>query len=181
MKRRWILVFVILSVPLAVIFVLHIFGENRFDVPVYYTSLKKRPSLCGPTPVPYQIYSDFVKEGMLNIVFTYKDKPTDDQKLQMLRIKDRFNNSPVNTVFITVNGEPVVGYDHLQVILTDYVDITNCQLINEELKDAVLIDGQRRIRGYYYGADREEIDRLAVETEILLDNEEYKSAQEKQL
>ena len=180
MKKKWYLIGLVFAVPLIVIFILHNFGANRFDVPIYYTTLKKRPSLCGPTSVPYQCYSDYVMEDRINIIFVYKDQPTDDQKLQMLRIKDRFNNKPVNTVFITVNGEPVVGYDYLKVILSDYVDIVTCQLIIEKPADAVLLDGTRRIRGYYLGSDREEIDRLAVEAEILIENGEdkYKSTKE---
>ena len=32
----------------------------------------------------------------------------------------------------------------------------------------ILVDGQRRIRGYYSGTDREEVDKLILETKILL-------------
>lgn len=44
----------------------------------------------------------------------------------------------------------------------------SCEAVNQ----LVLVDGQLRIRGYYTANDRQEVDRLITEIEILLRNEE---------
>ena len=70
------------------------------------------------------------------------------------RLKEEFNGE-VQLIFPT--GE------------TNFIDqVYACDLLLQKPWTAVVIDDQRRIRGYYDPKTREEVDRLFVELNILL-------------
>ena len=181
MRIKWPLLIAIFAIPLLIVFILHIFGKNRFDVPVYYNERPHRVPVCGYTPVPFKADYAYVGNDSLTAIFAIPEEVSQEQKLQILRYKDRFSDKPVKALLITMNSDPVVGCSHLKLVSGDFLDVITCQLIMEEGTDVVLVDGNKRIRGYYTASDREEIDRLSVETEILLKNGEFKPGSGKDL
>jgi len=177
MKIKWPLIFAIFGMPLLIVFVLHFWGENRFDVQVYYTDEIKTDRLCGNKETPYLVIEEFRSEDSLTVYFAFRSKPDEHQRLQVMRVADRFNSSPVSLIGISAsNMGSVPGLANVFKMSEESYDQTmKCEFIMENSTDVVLIDGRGQIRGYYESKLREEIDRLEVEMEILLTNGEFKS------
>jgi hypothetical protein len=72
----------------------------------------------------------------------------------LLRLDEELS-AEVQTIFLTEKS------DYLNEIFT-------CDLLLQKPWTTVLLDDQRRIRGYYDPTSREEVDRLIVELKILL-------------
>ena len=143
--------------PIGVFVFLRFFGKNEFTIPVYYESgIEEVPTDCIRNyQVPYQV-SDSL---LINFGWTGKDvlivtDTTQSVRKGLMRLDEELS-SEIQTIFLT--GEN----DYLNEIFT-------CDLFLQKPWTTVLLDDQRRIRGYYDPTSREEVDRLIVELKILL-------------
>jgi protein SCO1/2 len=160
MKKKITYLLLALALPGLIFIFLKIFGKNHFDIPVYYKdgiadSLKE---CAGPYRVPYAL-----PDSVLH-AFDYKNgvaclfvDTAEIQHKEVVHLRKSFGGQ-------------------LQVIPLDGVEpsrlnqIKNCALFLKEPWKAVLLDKQKRIRGYYAFTNLEETDRMNVEIEILLTN-----------
>lgn len=148
---------VALLLPVAIFIFLKFFGKNEFTIPVYYESgVEHPPAGCNRSyDVPY-----LVSDSLLNS-FDWRGKPvlvvadaSGEVQGVLTHLDDRIREE-IQTIYLS-------GKD-------DYLDtLFACDLLLQPPWKMVLIDDQRRIRGYYDPEDREEIDRLTVELKILL-------------
>ena len=177
MKLKWPFIFAIFAMPLLIVFILHFWGENRFDVPVYHTEDVVSGSDCGELETPYVVNKSLRAVDSIKLIFIFQELPIEDEKLPVIRVSDRFNNSPVSLVCISPIeiGSKVGPVDAVEMSGEEFTQTMECRLLMEEGSSIVLIDGIGRIRGYYDIDKRDEIDRLEVEIEILLRNGEFKS------
>lgn len=197
MKVKWVFLFFLLGLPVGIYLFLQGFGENRFDVPVYYQNGIENPiGNCEPGMgqfiVPeYQSFdSSFSKriEG-----FTVFDLGTPDCDSCQFKINNLLSVSAKFQGWKEFHIESIVDDSSHGLYPTDIpnwsvhlaqnarlLDFANCGLNfepshvveNKILGNgvAVLIDGKHRIRGYYNLFDRKEADRLVVELGILKTN-----------
>lgn len=137
-----------------IFFFLKFFGKNEFDVPVYWQEgVDRNVPGCNAYPIPY-----VVGDSLLTALEWKGSKATlivvNNSGIQnnLARIADLFKPGDYETLTI-----PVASYD-----------VATCMLLAGDTSRVVMIDDQKRIRGYYRPLTQKETDRLAVELRILL-------------
>lgn len=142
--------------PVLVFLFLKYFGKNEFDVPYPHGTSIQSPDGCNfEYHVPYQVPDSIVgkaipdSNGILVLDFSQKH----DQLERML---------------VENFGADVKIAHGLLANRNDEITIKRCVLLMPDQKDIVVIDANRKIRGYYDSRDRDEIDRLKAEILILL-------------
>jgi len=150
-----IILFVALPLPVLIFFFLKFFGKNEFEVPVYYAEgVNRMIPGCYSYPTPYVL-----PDSALNAWGWTKAKATlivlsDNGSVNgnLARVADLFDEGDYATV--TVLNAPV--------------EVRTCMLLAGDTSKVVMIDDQKRIRGYYTPTTRKETDRLGLELRILL-------------
>lgn len=155
MKR--VILIVTLLVPAGIFIFLKYFGKNEFSIPVYFeTGVPNPPNGCtrifdAPFLVSDSIlYAMGWKNGTVLIV-------ADSSR----------------TVTIALQRLEEVFLEEVQIMIPssemDSIDLFyDCEVLLQKPWNIVLVDNQRRIRGYYDLKHRDETDRLIVELKILL-------------
>lgn len=158
MNKKVTYLLIALALPGVVFLFLKIFGKNRFDIPVYYNKGISSDTLSNDCRLTihgqYFIADSILKKWNRKssaILFSFSREPEPEwMKKLMVNKKLEFIQQVCRNC----------GEDKLK----------NCVFFLREPYNAVLIDDQKRIRGYYKLGDRDEMDRLSVEVEILLAN-----------
>ena len=166
------------------------FGNNQFDIPVYYESgvIDTLDSNCGrSTAIPYLVNTKPASQ-VLHKIYHFENSITEELEFRLQEL-ERIQNAigPNNGVllFSFLNNPSItkrafekfddrINYDptfwSIRPVNPDtYRVFKNCELVMDDIDDrVVLVDNQERIRGYYDIMDREETDRLIVELKILI-------------
>ena len=193
---KLIILFVTIALPVAIFLFLKIFGENRFDIPVYYQEENTNlDSDCSTISFPYLVplFETFTSDSIKVPKIEFADinlfiiLPTDKTIRETLNQTDRLKASFINQsqikFFLLQTSDLVFPSMEKYENILDHKGVFNfvkCGLLipayfnfKEEEKNpatgyAVLVDKERRIRGYYVISDREEVDRIITEIGILL-------------
>jgi hypothetical protein len=156
--KKALFLFLALLLPVGIFIFLRIFGKNQFDVaPLHQEGIIEMPASCNlKYTAPYT-----VPDSVMNMI------NTGNTSLAIL------NFSKEDSVLQRVLDE--VGETEIRIMspstlasLHNIDFIKSCILLLKAPYDIVLIDDQKRIRGYYKASDREEIDRLIIELNIIL-------------
>ena len=194
MNFKWIFLFFILGLPVCIYLFLKAFGDNKFEVPVFYEEGVTNPvSLCTDTSSPFKVPSLIKYDSAFQIDIsglTILDIGTSTcdscrQKVNnLLSLWDRYKEFTDFRMYSLIEGESRGSYDNPNIDWDVYnsstkqlTEMANCglnldlihfdqQRINKN-GVVVLVDGQRRIRGYYNVFDIKETDRLSIELEIV--------------
>lgn len=170
-----ILLVITLVLPVLTYLFLKSFGDNRYQLPVYYGA-GQAVANCEDLPFPHllnwQLFS--IQAANANIFYFPKEVSDPDFYRQLERVTSKFEGVEVFAVMkdnITAKiGKGIVIDDD-----TDFLNIINCQLmlgeginvITPPTHKLVLVDRDGQIRGYYLGSDFEDMDRLDMELKIL--------------
>lgn len=155
--------FLALLLPALVFVFLKYAGRNEFNIPIYFEEgVVMPPSGCGQTyDKPYRIP---------NTVWpvTYVTQ----QEAKVLVFPERgFDFNKLKSAIDEEFGPGNVWLKEAFLLATDSATSNvwkKCIFLVNEPNQAVLIDMEGRIRGYYDLRLREEVDRLRVELKILL-------------
>jgi hypothetical protein len=159
MNKKILYLFLALLLPVLIFLFLKYFGKNEFDIPVYYEhgvedSLTAK---CGAKIDQQYFVSDSAMSSL------------------------KWNGVPV--LVIDINKEELKALEELLdekdfadfrvISLSNFspeklADFRKCILFMRNPWNTVLIDNQKRIRGYYKIGHRDDMDRLEVELKILL-------------
>lgn len=154
MNKKIVYLFLALLLPGLIFVFLKYFGKNEFDIPVYYTEgIKDVSGDCklkseGQYYVPDSVLIKMNwRTGVMLIL-----QATDKERTELNQLISNSN------------------FENLQLNYLNEGDskIKNCILLMKDPWNAVLIDEQKRIRGYYKLGHRDDMDRLEVELKILL-------------
>lgn len=182
MKKLFIL-FLLLLTPVLVFVFLKWFGENRYDIPIFHEYGMGESIECADL-IPADPGGLAGYPGKI-VVFGFLTGAHSDVKVNHLsRIVNYFNSDEIVVLSVSTGkdsaGSPPIltdaRLDNWKYINPEdklgYILECGLGLPNEEasMDKFVLVDKERRIRGYYEALDREEVDRLMVEIRILLDN-----------
>src|SRR5579872_5812102 len=148
MNKKITYLLLALALPGLIFIFLKIFGKNHFDIPVYYKdgisdSLKE---CSGPHSGQYTI-----PDSVLRFLSYKKDSDC------LFIEASEMHNKDVAQLRKTFG-------DQLQIIILDGVELTRlnrikkCALFLKDPWQAVLVDKQKRIRGYYSFVNLEETD-----------------------
>jgi len=161
MNKKITYLLLALALPGLIFIFLKIFGKNRFDIPVYYKegvsiATKECPGdYRGQYIVPDSVLGLLGKRNNTPCLFV---EEAEKNNKEVTRLKQLYGQGELQIV-------PLEGIDANRL-----KRLKNCALFLMEPWKAVLVDKERRIRGYYAFVNLEETDRLFVEIEILLSN-----------
>lgn len=160
MGKKLVFLFLALLLPVCIFLFLKIFGKNEFDVaPLYEQGVTGAHPLCNLTyPSPYVL-----PDSVMKLISRGNDAPLvllnfSGAETVLQRVYDEVSENEVKTV----QAQALALRDE------ELSFLKNCVLLLKDPDDVVLIDDQKRIRGYYQGSSREEIDRLLIELSIIL-------------
>ncbi len=159
MIKKLIYLFLALLLPIGVFIFLRAFGKNEFNIPVYYeTEMPEYPASCQFShTVPYAIPDSILqtagwKEGSVALLIA-------DTSPEVMK-----NIKHLDEEFTTTDFQRIYPYQDT----ARWDTWCACFFFLKKPWSAVLIDSERKIRGYYAPNSREEMDRLTVEMKILL-------------
>lgn len=155
MNKKIAYLFLALLLPPLIFVFLKYFGKNEFDIPVYYNEGISEMSRECQSPGDGQYY---VPDSALR-KWNWKEGNSVLISLASEKTEKELNQLVANAKFERLQ---------LASIQPDEQWLKNCVLFMKEPWNAVLIDNQKRIRGYYKIGYRDEMDRLEVELKILL-------------
>lgn len=189
---KWVFLTILLGLPVAIYVFLQAFGQNQFDVPVYYSDgLTTMADGCEANDAqPYQVaqLSDWhgtvgIDESDKIVIYNLLSEPTGDLQT-VLNNQQSFiarHGGDVDIMIVTLVpdstglNKALNAENHviLKVDQKKLLQIGKCilQVVLEDNSlpnQLVLVDRSRRIRGYYQPSKLEEIDRLNTEIGILL-------------
>ncbi|MEP3388510.1 MAG: hypothetical protein ABJO02_10005 [Reichenbachiella sp.] len=196
-KTKSILLFLTLIFPVLIYLFLQGFGKNEFDIPVYYEGGITAP--LGDCPQrtsnrPYQLNGADLQEILkgsesASQVAVYELGNKDNEQLRnnlytfLEKYKDR---SDINLISVKQLDDTLFSssrypsWKRFNLPDSDLMRLGKCILqlnLNAQMKadsGLVLVDENRRIRGYYDPYELKEIDRLNTELYILLSKQNSK-------
>ena len=160
--KKLIFLIAALLLPVAVFLFLKMFGRNEFRVPpLHQEGDISAPSECDyvyPTPyiLPDSIADQLEIDNRDSLYIIWFDPKLN---AALKRVSDA-------TVHASLRLLPPVTFQNR----SDLNVLQRCVLLMKPPASVVMVDHKRRIRGYYDAGDREEMDRLQVEIDIILKN-----------
>lgn len=158
-QKKLLFLFLALLLPVLIFVFLKRFGANEFSVPVYHETgvISAGPDCDFNYDAPYRVADSLMVRLGVNdadslCVFYFGSS----LETAMNRVATEFRGQPVRRVAVPNAGDLSEGF------------IRNCVFLMEEHTSVALVDHRNRIRGYYDGSDRDDIDRLIVEMKIIL-------------
>ena len=161
MNKKFTFLLLALILPVLVFTFLKFFGKNEFIVaPLFQTGEVQLPADCPEIRTPYFISDSaytFFKDGhdadsLLIIFYESKSGDLKGSKNQLTRLQESFKLG--------------TGLGLKRIFATE--KSMECSLLLPLLLDLVLVDGKKRIRGQYNSNDRDDVDRLMTELDIIL-------------
>lgn len=135
------------------------FGRNEFNVPaLHQDSIPVRSVDCHIRhTTPYRVADSVmahIKGNANDSLFVVYFDATPGEAMERLSVEFQADA-------LAIIPAPDVGAADMSFLKT-------CILLMEKEMSVALIDHNNRIRGYYDGADRDDVDRLIVEIKIIL-------------
>lgn len=158
--KKLIFLTLALLFPVAIFVFLKIFGRNEFTVPLMHQDGKiDAPQNCdfnysSPYTTPDSLIDILNPKTQDSLYVLYFD-PSINTAMKRIATEARWLS-----VRIVDPGSFPRG--------TDLGTIKECVLLMKPPATVALVDHNNRIRGYYDGSDRDEVDRLLVEIQIIL-------------
>jgi len=190
MKKRIILLMT-LAIPVAVFLFLKIFGENKYEIPVYF---EQGIEGCSDLSQPHTVNMDLLRVSPKNYcVIGLMDSLIDEDNrafvTELIRIQDAFyGRAEPQFILLTdsdsqetqstlmdlfkENGLNPAYTTFVKLNTSEMQDFIECGLgfgkpDGGEIEDLALVDEEGKIRGFYARNDREQTDRLILELKIL--------------
>ncbi len=162
-----------LAVPVAIFMFLRFFGTNKFDVDIYYQNGVDSTvgANCNFPEGQFYVQEELLvnPSQSINVVGFSKAMPSLEFVNMAKRLNQLFANKGVAVELISETALKPNNYELSQVTTPELAPVLNCSFVMSDINQVVLVDQERRIRGYY-DLDLDEVDRLIVEINILLDN-----------
>ena len=148
-KTGKIVLLIVLAAPVLVYGFLKAFGKNKFDLPVMYQTGDEWPSSCSIPAFPY-ILDDSVQASIIAgkpAVVVWGELPVEAAK----RFPTEIDTSGIRIVRLSGPQWP-------------------CLFGADSGYRAAMVDQQGRVRGLYKTLERDEADRVIMESKILLND-----------
>jgi hypothetical protein len=152
---KFLLLFIGLLLPGVIFVLLKTLGKNEFDVPVLFQDSVPAGAGCegyvytAPYTVPDSVLAS-LNWTPSEVTVIFMDRTTAAQAIN--RVNEEFEVGEVKLIEVPDSIQTSAG----------------CALTLHSAINLVVLDKEKRIRGQYDAADREEADRLILELSILL-------------
>jgi hypothetical protein len=158
--KKILFLFLALLLPICVFLFLKIFGKNEFAVkPLFQDAIPNGFEKCPEVELPYKIEPEtlhqiFATSDSLGLIYFKNENSVRESDNQMARIMKEFGKNEIKLT--TVAPGSVLDQEK------------ECTFFVKGPYDLVLLDKKGIIRGQYVSHDRDEIDRLITEVDIIL-------------
>ena len=190
-----------LALPVLLWLFLEFFGQNQFDIPLYYPNGLDSLTNCNNTTAPHQVsqlslenlqgasVDEHALSGQASIIYFLPDNCTDTCLFvleELAKLQEVFETQPSVQILTIGSADDQAALQSLsqryraqpekwQFLTGGTPAMKRCQFAlpfqnMSTDQTLVLVDSNRSIRGYYTGAEPDEVDRLTVEVKILLSN-----------
>jgi len=148
MAKKWIILFLALALPVFIFLFLKKFGSNQFALPYFHQDSQSWPADCSMEGIafPFKIRQGLLPDvpGRASLIIL---KTPEAEAVQRIPVE-------IDTAALLVLLQP---------------EIENpCLLGVSTATAAVLVDSNGNLRGIFEKLDRDETDRLIMESKILL-------------
>jgi hypothetical protein len=178
MKGKKIIILLLTFVlPISIFIFLKTLGKNEFAVePLHQEGIIETSADCelqysAPYTVPESILKDIRWTEENNLTLYLFANSTFDELAISNQLSEKYNAKELKSYKLS-NDTIVTSAPNIFIAVTlsasAKMQLQTCYFMLAANTNAVLIDQQRRIRGYYNLLEREDIDRLMVEIEIIL-------------
>jgi protein SCO1 len=175
--QKAIIMILVLLAPIFVFLFLKKFGTNEFELPIFYPEGNPITTCTGGTQ-QHKISRNTISNYSIKLP-TLIYVASSEQNAYYSDLNNVLAKYPaVNVQAVFMVDSEVTKDEKSSIYLSQekYLNFINCDLIFGEDKymstaianKYVLIDTERRVRGYYLVDDLDEIERLDVELDILL-------------
>jgi hypothetical protein len=154
--KKALFLFLALLLPVGIFIFLKVFGKNEFDVPAFYQD--KAPIVSASCKHNYQFPYRVADSVLSRLELKQKNKL---YLIHFSELTSRMKQEIIHKEVSFVSANDLGDQEQL-------VDLKTCVLLVPGAEDLVVVDGDGKIRGYYTSTNREEVDRLLLELEILL-------------
>jgi hypothetical protein len=159
MVKKLVYLFLALLLPIGVFLFLRAFGKNEFSIPIYYeTEMPEHPASCQYSyKTPYTIPDSILhKAGWNGASVALLIADTSPEIIKNIKhLDEEFESSDFQRIYPLQDTSRWNAW-------------CDCFFFLKKPWSVVLVDSERKIRGYYAPKSREELDRLTVELKILL-------------
>lgn len=172
MIKKPLLLFLALLLPVTIFLFLHFFGQNEFEIPVYYeSSIEQVPTSCQiEYNFPYRVTNTSLNLDTTAVVFFVRglsEEQLIESTFQLSRLVDEFGEAVPQILLVNQQTDEMVNAVKMTLLdSASYIIEKDCLFIAGD-NQIVLVDGEKRIRGYYANATLKEVDRLILELKIL--------------
>ncbi len=175
--KQTVILVVAFVMPIGIFIFLKTLGKNEFEVqPLHQEGVMQVPTECGvayttPYTVPMNVLADVHWSDQDSLTLYIFEGLSFDERVVTEKLAKSNTRSELHLLKITSDSLQTMTSQDLDILNKDVVSIEQlqeCFFVLEKGKNAVLLDKQQRIRGYYDLSSREEMDRLAVEVKIIL-------------
>ena len=162
----------ILAIPAGIFTFLKFFGDNKFDVEVFYSEGVNTPiGKCDPVNGQFLVPKNMIPSAEKNRVVAFFQGDLKSITNISTRLKDTF----IDDYQVIVYSQDTLKNESSELfqvkIVNDLTKTMNCGFVNTDPNALILVDKDNRIRGYY-SRDLDEIDRLIVELKIIIENDQ---------
>jgi hypothetical protein len=152
--KKALFLFLALLLPVGIFIFLRLFGKNEFEVPAFYQDKSPMVAECNftytaPYVVPDSVMARLAAVGKNELYLIHLSGDLSS------RIKQEITDKEVTFV----DGK---------LFENNVEQFRKCILLVPAQEDLIVVDSLGKIRGYYSSLEREEVDRLLLETKILL-------------
>lgn len=157
-----------LLIPILLFLFLKYFGENRFDIPIYYENgISSGFTNC----TTYDSGQYYITNSGYSLPGLFIFLSSKDTQQTFGNVKQRVDEDVKGIKYNLYSSDSAFQHEGMHYLTEDrLIDKLRCEFISDTLNQFILVDNKRRIRGYY-NMDREDVDRMIVEIKILLENE----------
>ncbi|WP_157494032.1 hypothetical protein [Fulvivirga imtechensis] len=163
---------IMLAIPLSIFIFLKIFGENKFDIPIQHADgVDEKFGACEYETGQFLVPDSLLSKGGPSLIFIYNAQGMNANTLsnQYERIRHLFKEDMPSMRVFTADSIEVDTVQITRVSPHTLKQVMNCGFVTDTYNQYILVDADRRVRGYY-NTELDEVDRLIVEIKILLEN-----------
>ena len=170
-----LIISLVLLIPVLVTIFLNIFGENQYEIPVYHLAGNPLEE-CRNGGEVHRISEELIGQYSMELPALLTPAQLTDSSPEFENVLSKY---PMVDYYSFSQEQRYSGENLILIDSTAFTQLINCELVlgEDEWLDkpiankSVLIDKERRIRGYFIITDISEIERLDTELDILISYE----------
>ena len=186
MNLKWLFLFLLIGLPVGIYLFLQSFGDNHFDIPIYFENGLEPIEGCALDTNQSQYAVEFFFDGENDIeqskaiVYGSKIGKSQNVRTNLLTLLNRQAGTDMLYISLVSDSLKLLEFGNYNHAITVFDSLhiiepfIRCGLrVNSNNSSTlVLVDKNRRVRGYYDPSELKEVDRLNTELEILRSNEQ---------